>query len=130
MWVQTIAEGNNYTAVNIGTFNELKEHVIKTPNLEIQGKIFLHDLVHLTGSEISYTYIPAGEQLPFFHSHKNNEEVYLIIHGNGEFQINDKVFPIQEGSVIRIGTNASRCYKNTGTEPLIIICIQTKEYKE
>ncbi|KAH0795276.1 cupin domain-containing protein [Histomonas meleagridis] len=69
-------------------------------------------------------------QSPFFHSHKENEEVYIVIKGKGEYQVDDKVFPIEEGSVIRVGTGTSRAYKNTGTEPSVVICIQTIENKE
>ena len=38
--------------------------------------------------------------------------------------------PIEEGSVIRVGTGTSRGYKNKGTEPMVFICIQTEESKE
>lgn len=131
MSVQEIAKGNNFTAVNIGKFDNLNQHVFKGSAGEMKGKVFLgYDNLGLTGSEISYGVIPPGVQLPFFHLHNVNEEVYLIIKGKGEYQVDDKVFPIEEGSIVRVGTGASRCYKNTGTEPLVIICVQTKQYEK
>ncbi|KAH0791981.1 cupin domain-containing protein [Histomonas meleagridis] len=130
MSIKTISEGSNYTAINVGPASEIEKYVFTGLGQPIPGKVFLQQALHATGSEISYTSIPAGVQLSFFHSHKENEEVYIVIKGKGEYQVDDTVFPIEEGSVIRVGTGASRCYKNTGTEPLVIICIQTKESKE
>ena len=104
--------------------------MFKGPNGDFNGKVFLGGLVGLTGSEISFSILPPGKQLPFFHKHNVNEEVYLVIRGKGEYQVDDNVFPIEEGSIIRVGTGASRCYKNTGTEQLVVICVQTKENKE
>ena len=130
MSLKTISEGSNYTAINVGPASAVDQYVLEGHGPTVKGKVFIQNALHLTGSEISYTSIPVGAQLPFFHLHRENEEVYIVIKGTGEFQANDTVFPIEEGSVVRIGTGTSLCYKNTGTEPLVIICIQTKESKE
>ncbi|KAH0795690.1 cupin domain-containing protein [Histomonas meleagridis] len=130
MSIKTISEGSNYTAINVGPASGISDYVLEAHGQKMQGKVFIQNALHLTGSEISYGSIPPGAQFPFFHSHKENEEVYIVIKGKGEYQVDDNVFPIEEGSVIRVGTGASRCYKNTGTEPLVIICIQTIENKE
>jgi len=34
------------------------------------------------------------------HSHKQNEEIYIILSGAGDFQVNDTAFPIAEGSIV------------------------------
>jgi uncharacterized cupin superfamily protein len=36
----------------------------------------LHDVLGLTGAEISINNLPAGAGVPFVHSHKKNEEIY------------------------------------------------------
>ena len=38
----------------------------------------LHDVLGLTGAEISINNLPAGAGVPFVHSHKKNEEIYII----------------------------------------------------
>lgn len=43
-----------------------------------------HDKLGLTGAEISINTLPAGECVPFIHSHKQNEEVYYILSGSGK----------------------------------------------
>ena len=129
MSVKTVAEGSNYTAINIGKLSNLHEHLLKGPDGKVMcpGKIFLSRPAKMTGSEISYTSLPPGVASPFFHLHHKHEETYLIISGTGEYQIEDKVFPIEEGSVVRVGTGASRSMKNTGTVPLVYLCVQTTE---
>lgn len=47
--------------------------------------------------------------MPFFHSHKTNEENYIILSGVGKFQVNDDVFDIAEGSVVRVSPG---CFRN------------------
>ena len=41
----------------------------------------LHDLLNLTGAEVSCNTLPAGASVPFVHHHTQNEEVYLILEG-------------------------------------------------
>ncbi|MDE7156121.1 MAG: cupin domain-containing protein, partial [Muribaculaceae bacterium] len=42
-------------------------------------------------------------------------------------QVNDDVFDIAEGSVIKVSTNCNRNLKCTSAEPMVYICIQAKE---
>ena len=119
MSIQKTAEGKNFTAINIGELSKLDQYE--------HGKVFLKDAAKMTGSEISFTVYPPGGSIPFFHSHKTHEEVYVIIKGEGEYQIDNTIIPIKEGSVIRVGTGASRNLKNTGTEPMIVMCEQSVE---
>ena len=44
----------------------------------------LHDKLSLTGAEISVNNLPAGAGVPFVHSHKKNEEIYIILSGQGK----------------------------------------------
>lgn len=44
----------------------------------------LHDILNLTGAEISINNLPAGAGVPFVHSHKGNEEIYAVLSGRGK----------------------------------------------
>ena len=68
------------------------------------GKSFVKDAVGATSCEISYGSLAPGEAVPFLHSHKANEEHYLILSGKGCFQVDDDIFDISEGSVVRVAT--------------------------
>ena len=71
-----------------------------------------------TSCEISFGTLPTGAAVPFFHSHKANEENYIILSGAGKFQVDDNVFDVAEGSVIRVSTNCGRNLKCTSTEAM------------
>lgn len=109
-------EGNKYSHGTIGNLSTFK------------GKTFIKEELKETSCEISFGVLAPGQAVPFFHSHKTNEENYIILSGNGTFQIDNDVFPIAEGSVIRVATDCDRNIKNT-TESynLLYICIQAKE---
>ena len=87
----------------------------------------MKDATNATSCEISFGSLPSGESVPFFHSHKENEENYIILSGKGRFQVNDDVFDVAEGSVIRVATNCDRNLKCTSELPMTYICIQAKE---
>ena len=41
-------------------------------NIGNEGRAELHETLSLTGAEISINNLPAGANVPFVHSHKNN----------------------------------------------------------
>ena len=110
----------NFKNAEIGTLAEIGE---KYEN----GKAFLHDLLELTSCEISVNAMTAGLKIPFCHRHFQNEEIYIILSGSGDFQVNDTAFPIAEGSIVRVATASNRSIRCTSTEKMLYICIQAKE---
>ncbi len=93
----------------------------------LEGKQFVKDATGATSCEISFGSLPAGASVPFFHSHRSNEENYIILSGAGKFQVDGEVFDIAAGSVVRVATNCDRNLKCTSAEPMTYICIQAKE---
>lgn len=94
---------------------------------DFAGKLFVKESTGSTSCEISFGTLPSGAEVPFFHSHKENEENYIILSGAGKFQVDNEVFDIAEGSVVRVATNCDRNLKCTSAEPMTYICIQAKE---
>jgi mannose-6-phosphate isomerase-like protein (cupin superfamily) len=76
---------------------------------------------------VSVSVLPPKTDLPIFHSHKQNEETYLILSGYGKFQVDDLHFDISEGSVIRVAPAGLRGMTNSSDEQMIYIVIQSKE---
>lgn len=113
--VKVLDKGQKFSHVSVGAL------------LGFEGKQFVKDATGATSCEISFGSLPSGAAVPFFHSHKENEENYIILSGAGKFQVNDDVFDIAEGSVIRVATNCDRNLKCTSEQPLTYICIQAKE---
>jgi mannose-6-phosphate isomerase-like protein (cupin superfamily) len=122
-------QDTNFTTIEMGAFADLDQYQFIRPNSNVpmEGKVFLKELLGLTSSEISLNKMPPGGGLPFYHTHKLNEEIYIFIKGRGEFQVDGKVFPVQEGSVVRIARGGERCWRNNSTEDLYCIVIQARE---
>ena len=121
--------GPNYTSAHLGPLEELQQYQFEHPvrKVPVVGKAFLNELLGATGSQISLTKLPPNASVPFFHSHKLNEEIFIVVQGDGEMQIDDDVIPIHEGSVIRVATPGERCLRNTSSSAsLIYICVQAK----
>lgn len=66
----------------------------------------------------------SGQETGFLHTHKCHEELYFFLGGTGEFQVDGHVFPVAEGSVVRVAPAGRRSVRNNGTEPLKMLCVQ------
>lgn len=119
---------NNYSKANIGKLTNLDQHVFAPEGLPMKlvGKAFLGDLVGLTSMEVSLNKDAPGTGINFFHSHKNNEELYIFIGGSGEMVVDNDRFAVEEGSVVRVATGVKRAWWNTGKEDLYYIVIQAQ----
>lgn len=125
--MEKVAEAVNFTAANVGKWSELGEYVLALgPDVKIPGKVFGGALVGTTGSEFSFQSFLPGTETGFLHTHKEHEELYFFLSGKGEFQVDGQVFPVQEGSVVRVAPAGKRSVRNNGTEPLVMLCVQYK----
>lgn len=127
--IRILSESRNHSAAEIGPLDGLSEHVAvhKITGREIAGKIFLKDLIGSTGTEISFQVLPPYESLPFFHIHRKNEEVYIILGGSGEFSVDGDIFPVREGTVVRVAPQGVRGIRNTSGTEMVFMVIQSRE---
>lgn len=95
-------------------------------DLQAVGRVTLKEQLGLSGCEISVNELPAGVSVPFVHSHKRNEEVYLVVDGKGLFYIDGEEFEVKAGDVIRIDPSGERCIKADAASPIRFICIQAE----
>lgn len=125
--VVKISEGAGYSAVTVGNLAQLSDHtLVLSPQVHIPGKVFVGSAVQATGAELSFQVFEPGAGVPFLHTHKTHEELYIFVQGSGEFQIDGKTFPIAQGTVVRVAPACKRTLRNTGTESLIMLCMQYK----
>lgn len=108
----------NYKNIDLGSFEEIGK-------LE-NGKAFLKDSLNLTSCEISVNNVPKGFKVPFNHKHKQNEEVYIILKGEGIITVDSNKINVKEGSCVKIEPSASRTIENSGNGEFQFICIQAK----
>ena len=52
-------------------------------NVGNEARVELHEVLGLTGEEVSVNNLPAGVGVPFVHAHKENEEIYGVLEGAG-----------------------------------------------
>ncbi len=121
---KTIIKAENVTAVDFGKFNDLNEYVLELGPMKIPGKVFGGAATNATGAEFSFQTFAPNTEAGFMHTHKKHEELYFFISGSGEFQVDGKVFPVKEGSVVRVAPNGRRSVRNNGTEALVVLCVQ------
>ncbi len=113
--IRTLCNGAKYGHASVGALHDF------------EGKQFVKDATGATSCEISFGTLTKGNSIPFFHSHRENEENYIILSGAGKFQVDDDVFDIAEGSVVRVSTSCDRNIKCTSDAPMCYICIQATE---
>ncbi|MDY5778531.1 MAG: cupin domain-containing protein [Succinivibrionaceae bacterium] len=91
------------------------------------GRTELHDKLNLTGAEISFNTLPKGVSVPFVHSHKQNEEIYIVLEGKGKVVIDDETIELKKGDTLRVSPKAKRQFSADSNEAISFICIQVKE---
>ena len=86
-----------------------------------------HQKLGLTGAEVSINHLEKGAGVPFVHSHKENEEIYIITDGHGILNIDGEKLEIKKGDVIKITPNGKRQFMASKEDEMSYVCIQVKE---
>lgn len=92
----------------------------------VRGKSFLAAKLALTGLEVSVNSLPPSAAVPFLHTHREHEELYVFLSGEGEFQVDGERFSVRAGSAVRVAPAGRRCWRNVGSESLTYLVIQGK----
>lgn len=125
--MEMISAGENYTAATIGKLDGLGEYIYSLPSgMEIPGKVFIGEALQCTGTEVSFQLMPPGCGIDFLHYHKQNEELYIVLKGSGEYQVDGRIFPVGEGGIVRVEAPGKRSWRNTGKDPMLMLVIQSK----
>lgn len=121
--------GQNFTSWDAGSLEDLFQYELTHPRVshKVRGKLFLREILGLTGMQVSLNRLPAGRALPFSHQHKQNEELYIFIKGSGQMQIDGEIVEIKEGTVVRVTPEGNRTWRNNSQEDLYYVVIQAKE---
>ena len=101
----------NYTKTNVGS----------APRTE------LHDILGLTGAEVSINQLPAGAGVPFVHAHQQNEEIYGILAGKGKAVIDGEEIALTAGDWLKVAPAAKRQFSAAADSSITYVCIQVKE---
>lgn len=76
-----------------------------------------------------YLVVPPGKSGFPFHSHRNNEEMFIILEGEGTYRFGAESYPVRAGDVCSaVAGDASTAHQltNTGTTDLRYFAISTR----
>lgn len=71
---------------------------------------------------LSYQWIPPGYRFPYGHTHETQEEVYVVVHGNGRMKIGDNIVELRQWDAVRVPPGSWRGYE-AGPEGLELLVI-------
>lgn len=117
-----------YVCAHDGPKETWQHHHIKRPNAPapVRGKLFSKKMLETSGLEMSLTVFPPGGGDPFLHRHRENEEVYVVLSGRGQFWVDGEFIDDSERSIVRMAPGAVRTFRNDGQEPVRLLVIQTR----
>ena len=71
---------------------------------------------------ISYFRYSPGLRSPVAHSHREQEEAYVVVAGSGRIRIDDDVYPLTQWDVVRVSPEAIRAFE-AGENGLELIAV-------
>ena len=96
-------------------------------NIDFQAsRTELHDLLGLTGAEISFNVLPAGVSVPVVHAHAHTEEISSVLEGAGKLYIDGEELSLKAGDCFRIAPEGERCISAAEDKPIRFLCIQVR----
>jgi mannose-6-phosphate isomerase-like protein (cupin superfamily) len=121
-----MVQGTNFTCFHAGPMDGWARFRLGPPEVPLptRGKLFLRNFLGSSGLEVSLNVVPPGKGVPFLHRHRQNDEVYVIVGGRGQFLVDGACIDVQEGSVLRVGPPAARAWRSLPDAPLYFLCLQ------
>jgi len=89
------------------------------PDLEFRAAT---KALELEQSSVSYQRIPPGYRFPYGHTHIKQEEVYVVVRGNGRMKVDDEILELREWDAVRVPPGTWRGYE-AGPDGLEILVI-------
>jgi mannose-6-phosphate isomerase-like protein (cupin superfamily) len=121
-----IVPGTHVACFHAGPKEGWTQYRVEPPEapLPARGKLFLRSRLDSAGLEVSLNVVQPGKGIPFLHKHRENDEVYVVVGGRGQFLVDGACIDVEEGSAIRCAPPAARAWRNNSDAPLYFLCIQ------
>src|SRR5436305_14963217 len=106
------------------TVQNLKELEDQAPKFGMDGIEFRMGRVplELENLGLSYQRLAPNFRLPFGHTHKQQEELYVIVSGSGRVKVDDDVVELKQWDAIRVPADTMRNFE-AGSDGAEIIAI-------
>ncbi len=98
---------SKHTKVNLK--NDIEDHAPKfglSPGMEFRAARGVLGCEH---AGFSYQRIAPGFRQPFGHSHKEQEEIYVLVSGGARVKLDDEIVELEPWDAVRIAPGVMRC---------------------
>ncbi len=110
---------SEYTHVNLKEVEDQAPKFGLSPDLEFRmGRVPLD----MENAGVSYIRMASNYRIPFGHTHKNQEEVYVVVAGSGRVKLGDDVRELKQWDAVRVHKDTMRGFE-AGADGLEIIAI-------
>jgi mannose-6-phosphate isomerase-like protein (cupin superfamily) len=76
----------------------------------------------LEASGLAYQRVPPAYRFPYGHTHKTQEEVYVVVGGSGRMKVDDEIVELRQWDAVRVPPGSWRGYE-AGPEGLKLLVI-------
>jgi mannose-6-phosphate isomerase-like protein (cupin superfamily) len=97
-----------YTIQNLKDVEDQAPNFGLSPNLEAR---MARVPLELENFGVSYQRIAAGFRVPFGHTHKNQEEVYVVVSGSIRAKLDDEVVELRQWDALRVPKDTMRSFE-------------------
>jgi hypothetical protein len=90
---------------------DLGSRVDGAPDLEFRSA---SEALELEKSGLSYKRVPPGYRFPYGHTHKRQEEVYVVVRGSGRMKLDDEIVELKQWDAVPVPPATWRGYEAAG----------------
>src|SRR5436190_22521990 len=96
------------------TIQNLKDVEDQAPNFGLSPQLearMARVPLELENFGVSYQRIAPGFRLPFGHTHKNQEEVYIVVSGSMRAKLEDEIVELKQWDALRVPKDTTRSFE-------------------
>jgi mannose-6-phosphate isomerase-like protein (cupin superfamily) len=94
------------------------------------GEMRMSAASDLGNEQVSFTWrrMPAqtGGKGSYGHRHKTQEEIYFVASGTLQFKLEDEIFDVAAGNLVRLAPHVARSVWNEGPDDAVLIMCSAK----
>jgi mannose-6-phosphate isomerase-like protein (cupin superfamily) len=109
-----------FTLVNIkADLEDIGSRFEGAPDLEFRAGT---KPLELERTAVSYQWVPPNYRFPYGHTHKEQEEVYVVLRGSGRMKVDGEIVELREWDAVRVPPGTWRGYEAgpAGLELLVV----------
>ena len=110
---------SEYTHLNLKEVEDQAPKFGLSPDLEFR---MARVPLEMENAGVSYLRVGPNFRIPFGHTHKNQEEVYVVVSGGGRIKLGDDVRELKQWDAVRVHKDTMRGFE-AGPDGVELIAI-------